>query len=164
MLEVCLTSQDMGVCEVKMLWDIFKTWLKWRKDWDSLCNRCGKCCYSRSAWAKGKVAIHYDSPCEYLDIETFSAPLRLALNDRPPDDQRPRQGSAAERAGQSENAARWSGSETHLCKVYENRFRKCNHCGKVNLFVALFHPTLPLEVAPCKNALRALARPTFSIS
>lgn len=95
----------MRVCEVKMLWDIFKTWLKWRKDWDSLCNRCGKCCYSRSAWAKGKVAIHYDSPCENLDVET------------------------------------------HLCKVYKDRFRKCNHCGKVNLFVALFHPTLPNDCA-----------------
>lgn len=115
---------------MKMLWSIFKAWLKWRKDWDSLCNRCGKCCYSRSACAKGKVVIHYDSPCENLDIETP-----------------PRQGSAAERAGQSENAARWSGSETHLCKIYKDRFRKCNHCGKVNLFVALFHPTLPNDCA-----------------
>ncbi|MCD8326057.1 MAG: hypothetical protein LUC90_05050 [Lachnospiraceae bacterium] len=84
---------------------ILKAWLKWRKDWDSLCNRCGKCCYTRSVWAKGRVSIHFDDPCENLD------------------------------------------EETHLCRIYEDRFRKCNHCGKVNLFTALFNPTLPNDCA-----------------
>ena len=101
---------------------IFKAWLKWRKDWDSLCNRCGKCCYARSVWAKGRVSIHFDEPCENLDEETLFAPLRSALNDCPLVDQR-------------------------LCRIYKDRFRKCNHCGKVNLFTALFNPTLPNDCA-----------------
>lgn len=83
-----------------MLLRIFKTWLRWRKDWDALCNRCGKCCYARSV-ENGKVVIHYRYPCENLD------------------------------------------TETHLCKIYEDRLRKCKHCGKVTLFTALFNPTLP---------------------
>ncbi len=32
---------------------------------------------------------------------------------------------------------------THLCSVYPNRFNKCEHCGKVTLWTALFNPTLP---------------------
>ncbi len=88
-----------------MLLRIIKEWLKWRKDWDSLCSRCGKCCYSRTAAAGGRVIIHYNSPCENLD------------------------------------------TESHLCKIYKDRLHKCNHCGKVNLFTALFHPTLPNDCA-----------------
>ncbi|MDR1625089.1 MAG: hypothetical protein LBT33_00995 [Spirochaetia bacterium] len=34
---------------------------------------------------------------------------------------------------------------TRLCRVYENRFRKCRDCQRVNLFRALFHRFLP----PC---------------
>ncbi len=88
-----------------MWFRILKNWLKWRKDWDSLCNRCGKCCYERSEWAKRLVSVHYDRPCKYLD------------------------------------------EETHLCKVYNDRFRKCDRCGKVTLFTALFYPLLPNECA-----------------
>ncbi|MCD7733088.1 MAG: hypothetical protein LUH56_06575 [Oscillospiraceae bacterium] len=80
---------------------VFKEWLKWRKDWDSLCTRCGKCCYTRSIGSDGKVRIHYDNPCEYLD------------------------------------------TQTNLCRVYEERFKKCNHCGKLTLYTALFNTTLP---------------------
>jgi len=67
-------------------------------------------------------------------METLSAPLRSALNDRPLDDQRPSQSSAdippegrrchparAGRAGQSENAARWSGSEERIPMEYASR-------------------------------------------
>ncbi len=86
-----------------MLLRILKAWLKWRKDWDSLCNCCGKCCYTRSVRPGGKVIIHYNDPCEHLD------------------------------------------TETHLCRVFDDRFRKCNHCGKVGLFTALFNPSLPKD-------------------
>ncbi|RGZ03533.1 hypothetical protein DXA14_15395 [Hungatella hathewayi] len=37
--------------------------------------------------------------------------------------------------------------KTHLCRVYESRFRRCPTCQKVNLFRALFHPSLPPECA-----------------
>ncbi len=84
---------------------IIKVWFKWRKDWDSLCNRCGKCCYIRSVDSKKNVIIHYNCPCENLD------------------------------------------TKTNLCKIYNERLRKCNHCGKVNLFTALFNPTLPNDCA-----------------
>ncbi|MDR1931505.1 MAG: hypothetical protein LBQ57_01665 [Spirochaetales bacterium] len=32
---------------------------------------------------------------------------------------------------------------SRLCMVYENRFRECRDCQKVNLFRALFHRYLP---------------------
>lgn len=88
-----------------MLFRILKVWLHWRKDWDSLCNRCGKCCYTRSIRPDGEVIIHYNTPCKHLD------------------------------------------TETHLCKVFDDRFHKCNHCGKVSLLTALFEPSLPKDCA-----------------
>ncbi len=48
---------------------ILREYLKWRKNWDDLCNRCGRCCYSRSVTARGEVIIHYECPCQYLDTE-----------------------------------------------------------------------------------------------
>ncbi|MCD8012709.1 MAG: cation-translocating P-type ATPase [Lachnospiraceae bacterium] len=48
------------------------------------------------------------------NMETLSAPLRSALNDRPLDDQRPRSCSAAERVSHSENASRWADAEVTL--------------------------------------------------
>ncbi|MCC8043411.1 MAG: hypothetical protein LIO69_07910 [Oscillospiraceae bacterium] len=88
-----------------MFFRILKAWLYWRKDWDSLCNRCGKCCYTRSFGDKGEIIIHYDDPCVNLD------------------------------------------TETNLCRIYKDRFRKCIGCGKVNLFVALFYPSMPKDCA-----------------
>ncbi len=38
-------------------------------------------------------------------------------------------------------------TKTHLCRVYPERFQKCAYCGKVNLWVALFHKTLPEDCA-----------------
>ncbi len=38
-------------------------------------------------------------------------------------------------------------TETHLCRIYPERFEKCSYCGKVNLYVALFYPTLPNDCA-----------------
>ncbi|MCD7828717.1 MAG: hypothetical protein LUG85_09330 [Clostridiales bacterium] len=86
-----------------MLFDIFKLWKMWRKDWDTLCNCCGKCCYVRDVQPDGSVFVDYDRPCEYLD------------------------------------------TETNLCTVYDERFRKCDHCGKITIFTALFNPTLPKD-------------------
>lgn len=37
--------------------------------------------------------------------------------------------------------------ETHLCRVFENRFKECNHCGRVNLARALFYPLMPSDCA-----------------
>ncbi|MCL2213834.1 MAG: hypothetical protein FWC06_01370 [Treponema sp.] len=37
--------------------------------------------------------------------------------------------------------------KTCLCLVFEERFKKCNHCGSVNLFNVLFNPLLPPECA-----------------
>lgn len=88
-----------------MLIRIIKEWLKWRRDWDSLCNRCGKCCYERTVQKHGKVIIHYNRPCRHLD------------------------------------------TDTHLCKIYKDRFRKCDRCGKVGLWTALFNPSLPDDCA-----------------
>jgi len=34
-------------------------------------------------------------------------------------------------------------TETNLCTVYKERFKRCSYCGKVNLWTALFNPTLP---------------------
>ncbi len=80
-----------------------RLWRKYRKDWESICNCCGKCCYSRAVGSDGEVIIFYNHPCEHLD------------------------------------------TKTHMCKIYDERFKKCNHCGKVRLFTALFNPTLPKD-------------------
>ncbi len=55
---------------MKTLLHIWRQWLRWRKDWDALCNCCGKCCYARTVGDDGEVTICYKSPCEYLDPET----------------------------------------------------------------------------------------------
>lgn len=34
-------------------------------------------------------------------------------------------------------------TDTRECTVYENRFRACDRCGRVNIFTALFDPRLP---------------------
>ena len=88
---------------------IFKEYMKWRKNWDDLCSRCGLCCYARSVSAAGYVIIDYNAPCEHFD------------------------------------------KKTSLCRVFEKRFKKCNHCGKVNLYCALFNPTLPPHCAYFKT-------------
>ncbi len=84
---------------------IFRAWLKWRNNWDDLCNRCGKCCYIRTLDKDGRVRILYSEPCMYLD------------------------------------------TKTHMCTIFPDRFKICKFCGKVNLRVALFHPTLPEDCA-----------------
>ncbi len=84
---------------------ILREWWKWRKDWESLCKCCGKCCYVRFVCKNGEVIIDYNDPCEYLD------------------------------------------TQTQLCRVYEDRFHKCDCCGKVTLLTALFNPTLPNDCA-----------------
>lgn len=88
---------------------IFTEYRKWRKDWDSLCNRCGKCCYTRYISKTGKVIINYFEPCQFLD------------------------------------------EETHLCKVFEDRFRKYARCGKVNMRHSLFNPLMPSDCAYVKT-------------
>ena len=40
-----------------------------RARWDSICNRCGLCCYERVR-RSGCLVIKYDSPCQFLDTET----------------------------------------------------------------------------------------------
>jgi len=37
--------------------------------------------------------------------------------------------------------------DSHLCKVFENRFAICKKCNKVKLFDALFSPILPKDCA-----------------
>jgi len=49
---------------------IFSEYRKWRKNWDDLCRRCGKCCYQRSLSKNGEVIIDYSAPCEYYSKET----------------------------------------------------------------------------------------------
>ena len=38
-------------------------------------------------------------------------------------------------------------TETHLCTVYEDRFRKCGRCCRVHPFRAIFSPALPQSCA-----------------
>ena len=40
-----------------------------RKRWESLCNRCGLCCYERVR-KNGRLVIRFGSPCQFLDTET----------------------------------------------------------------------------------------------
>lgn len=39
-----------------------------QEEWESICNKCGKCCYEKVDLGAGE--IHYtDEPCQYLDTE-----------------------------------------------------------------------------------------------
>ncbi len=49
---------------------ILREWWKWHKNWDELCNCCGKCCYERRVTKNGTLIIDYFHPCENLDPET----------------------------------------------------------------------------------------------
>ena len=40
-----------------------------RQKWENLCKRCGQCCYERERRG-GRLIIHYELPCRYLDIKT----------------------------------------------------------------------------------------------
>ena len=88
---------------------VFKEYLKWRKNWDDLCSRCGLCCYARSVTPGGRVIIDFNAPCEHFD------------------------------------------KKTNLCLVFKNRFKKCDHCGKVDLFCALFNRSLPPDCSYYKT-------------
>lgn len=55
---------------IKTLVKIGREYMKWRGDWDALCNRCGKCCYQRSISDSGEVVVDYSAPCFFLDKET----------------------------------------------------------------------------------------------
>jgi len=50
-------------------------------DWESLCNRCGCCCYEKIELVDG--VILYGDPCPYLDTETRLCtiyPKRFEIN------------------------------------------------------------------------------------
>ena len=40
-----------------------------RARWESICTRCGRCCYHRKR-VSGEVVIDHARPCAYLDTET----------------------------------------------------------------------------------------------
>lgn len=44
--------------------------------------------------------------------------------------------------------------KSHLCSVYDNRFRKCKRCKKVNIIMAVFSPALPSCCAYVKEMER----------
>lgn len=43
---------------------------KWHKNWDDLCDRCGKCCHASYYSSSGDIIVDYSDPCGYLDPET----------------------------------------------------------------------------------------------
>jgi uncharacterized protein len=42
---------------------------KRRARWESLCLRCGKCCYEKDGWGRG-IVTNYRRPCIHLDTRT----------------------------------------------------------------------------------------------
>ncbi len=40
-----------------------------RQWWESLCHRCGLCCYQKEIRG-GRVRVQMDSPCRFLDLST----------------------------------------------------------------------------------------------
>ena len=40
-----------------------------RKEWESICRRCGKCCYEKVDLGAGEI-IYTKEPCAYLDTTT----------------------------------------------------------------------------------------------
>ncbi len=44
-------------------------WLRPR-EWEALCERCGRCCFIREVAGDGTVTVNYAEPCPFLDLET----------------------------------------------------------------------------------------------
>ncbi|MBI4966412.1 MAG: hypothetical protein HY913_24240 [Desulfomonile tiedjei] len=40
-----------------------------REEWESICSKCGKCCYEKVDLGAG-VVRYTDEPCQHLDVET----------------------------------------------------------------------------------------------
>ncbi len=50
-----------------------------------------------------------------------------------------------------ERACEFYDKSTHLCSIYDNRFKKCNRCEKVGIFKVMFSPALPPTCAYVKK-------------
>lgn len=46
------------------------TYLFRRDEWEALCEHCGLCCYERTVYDDGEMAIDLNAPCEFLNTET----------------------------------------------------------------------------------------------
>ena len=56
-----------------------------RRAWDDVCDRCGRCCFEREVADDGSVEVNYAAPCEFLDLETHECrvyPQRFDACDR----------------------------------------------------------------------------------
>jgi hypothetical protein len=54
------------------------------EEWESICNRCGKCCYEKLDLGQGKI-VYTDVPCEYLDTETNLCMVYQNRHEKVPD-------------------------------------------------------------------------------
>lgn len=45
---------------------------RWNRYWESLCRRCGKCCYEKHFLPNGTLVIDFDKPCRFLDEKSRS--------------------------------------------------------------------------------------------
>ena len=41
-----------------------------RRAWESVCDRCGRCCFERDVTESGSVDVNYAAPCEFLNLDT----------------------------------------------------------------------------------------------
>lgn len=47
-----------------------RRYLQARREWDDICDRCGRCCFVREVDEDGDVIIDYADPCPYLDVDS----------------------------------------------------------------------------------------------
>lgn len=55
-----------------------------REDWESICKRCGKCCYEKIDLGGGEIC-YTDEPCEHLDTETNMCKIYENRHETQPD-------------------------------------------------------------------------------
>ncbi|MBP3870227.1 MAG: hypothetical protein J6E46_04550 [Faecalicoccus sp.] len=53
------------------IYKVIKAYINNRKNWENLCNGCGKCCFSHYKDETGHLVPDWHDPCPYLDMDTM---------------------------------------------------------------------------------------------
>lgn len=52
------------------LFDAIACYLTDPEGWETVCARCGRCCFVRERGEDGAIAVNYAEPCAFLNMDT----------------------------------------------------------------------------------------------